>query len=170
LGKTVGAIKGMANKLGLKKLCNPTQFKKGSNPHNKGIKQATSEKCYETTFKKGNVPPNSRSEGVMYERISSSESAIYYKPEGSKRVVRYAYYVWQQAYGELPKNHVIRHKDKDFRNCNLDNLYLMSRAELLKANLNREKSGASLTKTNIVKRFNANAGKGKLKTVINMQL
>lgn len=41
-------------------------------------------------------------------------------------------YVWEQAYGPIPKNMVIHHKDFNRGNWNLNNLELLTRAEHLK--------------------------------------
>lgn len=168
LDKSVFAIKAMANKLGLKKSHNPSQFKKGRKPHNKGIKQATSEKVYKTTFKKGNVPPTTKMEGSLYERANNSECAIYYKPYGAKKVVRYANFIWEEAHGKIPKGYIVSYKDKDWRNCSLDNLCIMSRAELLRSNANRKKAAESTKITNIVKNFNENSGNSNGKRLINI--
>ena len=38
-------------------------------------------------------------------------------------------YVWEQANGEVPEGYVVAFRDGNRRNCSLDNLYLLSRAD-----------------------------------------
>lgn len=43
-------------------------------------------------------------------------------------------HVWEQAHGPIPAGHAIAFKDGDKTNCALDNLELVSRAEMMKRN------------------------------------
>ena len=45
--------------------------------------------------------------------------------------------IWEEKNGELPKGMIIYHIDGDKHNDNIDNLMALTRAELLKQNLDR---------------------------------
>ena len=49
-------------------------------------------------------------------------------------IMRKALLVWEEANGPVPKGHAIVHVDGDWRNCDLDNLACVSRAELARLN------------------------------------
>ena len=112
-----------------------------------------------TSFKKGNIPPN-------------------YKPVGSERVTRDGYtevkikdpnkwelkhrHIYKKHYGEIPSGYNVIFADKNISNFDIDNLILVSKAEMLM--LNREKlifEDKELTKTgvNIVKLINKTKNK-----------
>ena len=128
---------------------NTGQFKKYKEPWNKGLKGYIG--ANKTSFKKGNIPPN-------------------YKPVGSERVTRDGYtevkikdpnkwelkhrHIYKKHYGEIPSGYNVIFADKNISNFDIDNLILVSKAEMLM--LNREKlifEDKELTKTgvNIVK-------------------
>ena len=48
--------------------------------------------------------------------------------------------IWEKHNGKMPPKHIIRHKDGNKLNCDIDNLVLMSLAENLKLNWNHKKS------------------------------
>lgn len=116
-------------------LCNgrDTRIKPGSIPHNKGKPGNRGWKS--TQFKKGNIPHT-------------------YRPVGSERVNRDGYLevktadprtwkpkhllVWEKTYGPIPKGCAVIFADGDRKNIRLNNLLLVSRAEL--AMLNKFKS------------------------------
>lgn len=128
-------------------------FKKGRTPHNKGQKGICAKGCEKTWFKKGNRPKN-------------------YKPIGSERLTKDGYVmvkiadpnkwrlksiiVWEKAHErKVPKNHVIVFADGNTQNFDLDNLLLVTRAELALLNKYKyiKKGSAEITKTalNLVK-------------------
>ena len=136
---------------------NTGQFKKYKEPWNKGLKGYMG--ANKTSFKKGNIPPN-------------------YKPVGSERVTRDGYtevkikdpnkwelkhrYIYKKHYGEIPSGYNVIFADKNISNFDIDNLILVSKAEMLM--LNREKlifEDKELTKTgvNIVKLINKTKNK-----------
>lgn len=129
------------------------QFQKGEIPHNKGQKGIYAKGCEKTWFKKGNRPKN-------------------YKPVGSERLTKDGYVmvkiadpnkwrlksiiVWEKAHEKkVPKNHVIVFADGNTQNFELDNLLLVTRAELALLNKYKyiKKGSAEITKTalNLVK-------------------
>ena len=136
---------------------NTGQFKKYKEPWNKGFKGYMG--ANKTSFKKGNIPPN-------------------YKPVGSERVTRDGYtevkikdpnkwelkhrHIYKKHYGEIPSGYNVIFADKNISNFDIDNLILVSKAEMLM--LNREKlifEDKELTKTgvNIVKLINKTKNK-----------
>lgn len=52
----------------------------------------------------------------------------------TRKRMSYARYVLEQNGVEIPKNHVVYHKDGDYKNNELSNLEVISRGELLKRN------------------------------------
>ncbi|KOY84265.1 hypothetical protein AD998_21925, partial [bacterium 336/3] len=109
-------VKNIAYDLGLRKVdYQPTTFKKGNIPKNKGLKQVdymtpeAIEKTKATRFKKGNEPHNTNYNG--HERISK-DGYVEVRITKGKYVLKHRL-VWQQANGPIPKNHIIVFKDGD---------------------------------------------------------
>ena len=46
-------------------------------------------------------------------------------------------YIWEKAFGPIPKGHCVQFKDGDTTNCILDNLYLISRAKQVRRNFDK---------------------------------
>jgi hypothetical protein len=108
-----------------------TCFVKGHIPSNKGKKGI--HLSPKTEFKKGNMPPT-------------------YRPVGSERIDKAGYHwvktadpktwrmkhvlLWEQTLGVVPKGHVIIFADKNKNNITIENLILVSRAELARMNQN----------------------------------
>jgi len=116
-----------------------SEFCRGHIPFNKGTKGLT--KANKTSFKKGQMPHNFMgyykicSDGIYI--LATKGQYSYYRNGKQIRVGRYeklARKKWRDEFGEIPKGMIVFHKDKDIYNDNLDNLELISRAELLKRN------------------------------------
>ena len=124
----------------------PTKFKKGHVPYNKGKKGVGG--YPPTQFKKGNKPWD-------------------YKPLGTERVNGYGYIdikiadpnkwrakhilIWEANNGPVPKGYAVIFGDGDRRNFDLSNLLLVSRKELAVLNCKGLiQNSAELTKTGIV--------------------
>lgn len=126
------------------------RFKKGSVPFNKGKKGVGG--WEPTQFKKGHKPLN-------------------YKPVGSERIDRDGYLLikvsdhgpwhhrwkhkhkvlWEEANGPVPKGHALIFSDGNKQNINLDNLLLVTRAQLCRLNQNNLiQSDPELTKTGVI--------------------
>lgn len=111
------------------------QFKKGHIPPNKGKKQKeymskeAIERTKATRFQKGSIPPNAVPVG--YERIDR-DGYVYIKVEGKKKLVLKHRYVWEQHNGSIPKGYNIQFKDGNKHNCDIDNLYMISRGEQMR--------------------------------------
>lgn len=123
-------IKGV---MGRNKLTTGTSghFKKGSIPWNRGLKGYMG--ANKTSFQKGTIPPN-------------------YKPVGTERIVKDGYIevkiedpnkwelkhrlIYKEHHGEIPKGHNVIFADRDKRNFDIDNLILVSKAQMLVLNRN----------------------------------
>lgn len=130
------------------------RFKPGCTPPTKGRKwseympEKSQENSRKTQFKKGNVPPNLKPAGT--ERISVDG---YYevKVPGKKKWMQKARLVWERHHGEIPRNHIIIHKNGDSLDDRIENLELLSRRELLQLNRDKMmKKGAETNETAIL--------------------
>lgn len=117
-----------------------SQFKKGQPSHNKGKVG----KPNKTSFKAGSIPTNALQNGAITVRHKQGEKPYKYYRVGASKWVLLHRYVWEQANGHIPQQHVLRFADGDTMNCALDNLKLITLAEHIKLNQNREKSSESL--------------------------
>lgn len=150
---SLSAIYYQANKLGVKKTKEfiaetsrmhssrpdhggrKTRFKKGQTPPNKGKKQTefmsqeAIERTKATRFKKGNIPPNHKPIG--YERINR-DGYIEVKVRDEKYTRNFELkhrYIWEKHFGPIPESHNVQFKDGNRQNCNIENLYIISRAD-----------------------------------------
>ena len=146
------------------------QFVKGQISWNKGKKwnefmsKEGQHNSRKTCFKKGNNPANmdpvgtekwkcSHSkrddEGFLYVKIQDKHGRFNWKQK--HRVI------WEQAYGEIPKGYKVIFKDGNRHNIMLDNLALVSNAEMLILNQNNlifEEKELTDTGINIAKVIN----------------
>lgn len=102
---------------------------KGGAPWNKGIKNSTG--FSKTRWGKGNIPHTARPVG--YERINR-DGHIEIKVEGHRQMVYKHRWVWEQKNGPIPKGHVVSFKNGIRTDCSIDNLILLTRAELARLN------------------------------------
>ena len=122
-------------------------FKKGLTPWNKGMK-GLQIGGKETQFKKGNRPHNWQPVGT--ERINAEGYIDIKIAEPSKWKSKH-YIIWEESKGKVPKGYVLIFGDGNRQNVQLDNLILVSRAQL--ALLNKHgliKNDAGLTKTGVL--------------------
>lgn len=107
-------------------------FKKGMRPWNKGIKKPY-KGGEETQFKKGNLPHNTKFDGFI--RIQPDKSGRCYKyiRISLGKWMPLHRYVWLNINGD-PGNNIIRFKDGDTMNCNIENLTMISRGENARLN------------------------------------
>lgn len=113
---------------------NGGKFKKGDTPINKGVKMTADKynKCKATMFKKGNKPHNTNNIG--HKRVSK-DGYICVKTQDSGIKSNYELlhrHVWEKHNGAIPEGYNVQFKDGNRKNCNIDNLYLISRAEQLR--------------------------------------
>lgn len=83
----------------------------------------------DTRFK--GEPPKTKKE-IGAESITTSGQIAVKIKEGMWRYKNR--FVWEQHYGEIPKGYVVHMKDGDKANCDIDNLFLIKRKELLLMN------------------------------------
>lgn len=110
-------------------------FRKGNKPWNADTKGLTG--ANKNSFQKGNIPATIKPLGS--ERIGKDDYILtkVLDRNGKKRS-RYKpkhVHIWEQEYGPVPKGFVVAFKDSDKRNFNLENLILISRAEMLFLNI-----------------------------------
>lgn len=106
------------------------RFKKGHEPWNKDMKGL---QCggVETQFKKGNRPLNTVDVGTEGMR----EDGYLYVKIAEPNVWKLKHHiVWEEVNGPIPDGYVILFGDKDRLNFDIDNLILISRAELITLN------------------------------------
>lgn len=144
--RSVASVQNKAAKLGLRysgpKKC---LFNSRQVPHNKGKKLPPEwlEKCRKSHFKRGQLPKNTKHDGAI--TIRHGQNPYIRLAQGKwKQLARHN---WEQANGPIPPGHVVKYLDGNTLNCELDNLTIVSRAEHLAANRNREKARASIKNT-----------------------
>lgn len=124
----------------------PTQFKKGHTPHNKGKK---GEGGWEPTqFKKGNIPVNYRPIGS--ERVTKDGYVEIKVADPNKWRLKHQV-IWEEANGPIPKGYAVIFGDGNPQNLDPNNLILVSRQQLLI--LNRKKliqKDVDLTRTGVI--------------------
>ena len=115
------------------------RFPKGCKPWNYGTKGQGLTGANSGSFKKGNAPPNRRP--LWSERVCPRDGFILMKvPEPDPYTgfpTRYKHkhvYIWEQKHGPVPKGMVVVFIDGDKTHCKIENLMLISRAELLNLN------------------------------------
>ena len=114
------------------------QFKKGHVPFNKGKKwehymsEEGQRKASETFF--GGKPHNTPPPGYEVLRAAHRGKRYWWiKPADGRRMMPKHRWLWEQAYGSIPKGYNVQFKDGDTTNCVLDNLYLITRDKQMKA-------------------------------------
>ena len=107
-------------------------FKKGSTPWNKGLKGYMG--ANKTSFKKGTIPPNQVPIGT--ESITKGGYIKVKVGEPNKWKLKQRY-IYEQHYGEIPNNYNVIFADKNIRNFDINNLVLVSKAEMLILNNNK---------------------------------
>lgn len=112
------------------------RFQKGHIPANKGQKmpEHVYVKAKPTMFKKGHKSHNALEVGTEVKRFSKGYYYWLIKLPGVKKLQYKHRHVWQQHYGPIPKGYNIQFKDRNTLNCNIENLYMISRQEQCKQN------------------------------------
>lgn len=115
-------------------------FKKGAAPFNKGLgirkwmTPAGIRNSRKTQFKKGNKPHNTLFDHAIVKRKDKTGITYLYIRVSLAMWMPLQRYIWEQTNGPIPEGHNIVFKDRNSFNCNLDNLELLSNAELLNRN------------------------------------
>ena len=127
----------------------PTQFKKGHAPWNKDLKGQGG--WEPTQFKTGHRPANWMPIGT--ERINADGYVDIKIQDGQQRKNWRGKHIliWEEHNGPLPKGHAVIFGDGNRRNFEVDNLLLVSRAQLARMNQRGLiQDNAELTKTGII--------------------
>lgn len=123
----------------------PTQFRKGCTPWNKGIKGTGG--WEPTQFVQGHKPWNYKPVGT--ERTNTDGYVEIKIADPNKWKGKHILF-WEEAHGPIPKGHVVIFADGNQQNVTLDNLLLVSRRELVIMNKRGLiANSAELTKTGI---------------------
>ncbi len=126
-------------------------FPKGHEPANKGKKGISYPGMEVTQFKKGHKPHNwvpigserVTKDGYIQVKIQEGKFQKNWK---CKHIL-----IWEEAHGPVPEGHAIIFGDGNKRNFDLDNLLLVSRAQLVRMNQNKLiQDDTELTKTGIL--------------------
>jgi hypothetical protein len=154
LGIPLTSVYHKANKLGLKKseqylnspfsgrlrpgtnLGGNTKFEKGNIPFNKGKKMnpETYEKCQRTMFKKGLKPHNTKEVGKIVKRIDNTGIPYLYIKISDSNWHLLHRVIWQLHNGKIPENMKITFIDGNSLNCQINNLQMVSYADLMRKN------------------------------------
>ena len=118
------------------------QFKKGHTPHNKGRKGVSHPGTERTQFKPGQMPRNHRPVGS--ERVN--KDGYRERKIADPKTWRAVHVLnWEAVHGPVPKGHTVVFKDGNKAHAAVENLMLVSRAELAVMNRRRLGTGAGET-------------------------
>lgn len=115
------------------------RFTPGMTPANKGRRQSEYMSAEGiaasslTRFKAGHRPHNQREVGT---ECVHSDGYVYLRIESG--CVPKHRHVWEQAHGPVPDGHVVAFRDGNRQNCSLDNLQLISRADIARRRCDSE--------------------------------
>lgn len=119
-------------------------YKKGSEPFHKGKKMidVLSPESYQKfnnrggKFQKGQDPVNRKPIGSLFQRSTDNVTYIKVSQSGKHNNdwVIYSRYLYEKNIGKIPKGFVVRFKDDDNTNFNLENLYLFPKSSLPEEN------------------------------------
>lgn len=118
------------------------RYPKGHRPWNTGLKGAATG-GYATQFKKGQMPHNHVAIGTV---VAATEGYFKIKVAEPNKWEWLHRKLWQEAHGPIAKGMALIFKDRNWRNCVLDNLELITRQQLLARN-GRERYGKELLRT-----------------------
>lgn len=147
LNKTEAAIQNQKSKHGIYTGAR-NYYQKGTVPWNKGKKGYMGPN--KTSFKKGQVPPNRVPIGTERTTV---DGYVEVKIQDGKLNDNWQYknvLIWEQHHGPVPDGHCVIFGDGDRSNFDIDNLILVSRAQLVRLNqLDLIKDDADLTRVGV---------------------
>lgn len=116
----------------LKKVGAKTRFANGNKTWNKGKTGYMG--ANSGSFKKGNVSHNTKPLGSTRRDKDKAIQVKVYEGNGNSNYVRLSHLVWEQHNGKIPKGMVVAFKDRNVDNTSIENLELVTRAEMMKRN------------------------------------
>ncbi|HUF02831.1 MAG TPA: HNH endonuclease signature motif containing protein [Aridibacter sp.] len=150
LNSTVSRVYSKANSLGLKKSkaffdagyggrlspnnCSRgkgTRFKPGHKSWNKGKSFTAGGRAPETQFKDGHLPHNHVPVGT---EVTDPDGYLKVKIAERNRWKYKHRLVWEEKKGKIPKGHALVFRNGDKTDCSIENLELLTRAELMRRN------------------------------------
>ena len=118
------------------------RFLKGFTPWNKGKNYQMPKNP--TKFKKGLIPWNHRPVGSVR---WCNDGYLQIKIAETRKWMSLHRYIWQEVNGPIPKGYYIRFKlGANRMNFGIDDLIMVSKAENIKLNHNRQKAGETISK------------------------
>lgn len=127
-------------------------YEKGQEPWNRGVKGYMGANV--TSFKKGQIPPNKKR--LWSERINRDGFIEISVPERNPHTgfpTRYRHkhvWLWEVANGPVPKGSVVCFVDGNKQNCEVVNLMLLTRGELLALNTHSYKDAPAELKPSLL--------------------
>lgn len=147
LNRTLSSVKNRLHILNLKldtetkKLrCDIGKFKAGKSPKNKGKKREefmskeSIEKCIKSQFKKGNEPHNTKKAGLITQRADKTGRIYQYIKIENSNWQLLQRVIYEKYYGAIHKNYIVKFKDGNTMNCEIENLQLISKKENMQQN------------------------------------
>lgn len=112
------------------------RFKKGHEPHNKGVPMSPDvyERVKPTMFKKGIKPHNTKPVGTINWRMDKDGRNYAYIKIKDKDWRLMHRVVWEQHHGPIPPKHVVRFKDGNTMNWDISNLEMISQVNNMECN------------------------------------
>lgn len=146
MGRSESVIQSVRRQYGIANKENLGRFKKGLRPWNfrtKGLVVSTPG-MRRSQFKRGHLPCNTKHDGAITVRLDHPKDRNG-RPYKWIRVavgkwVHLHRWKWEQKHGPVPRGCVVSFKDGDTMNTNMGNLVLLSMADNLARNMNREKA------------------------------
>ncbi len=100
-------------------------------------------------FKKGHKPKHTVEVGTITEMKTTAGLKKFIKTKNGWEL--YHRVVWTMINGPIPKNHLIKFRDNNPLNCAIENLYLITKSELVRLNTNPKKISESLKRFHRIK-------------------
>ena len=113
-----------------------SRFSKGHAPINKGVRMSEELKARikHTFFQKGHIPHNTKDDGSISTRMDKRGIPYMYYRVNMSDWIPYHHKIWQDHHGKIPKKMNIIFKNRDTLDCRIENLEMVSNAELMKLN------------------------------------
>lgn len=141
LGKNINQIKNFRHRNNIK--TGVKGFKKGSIPWNKGKHYNAGGRSIDTRFRAGRKKENERKMFEVFERPEHGKKALFIKLPDNRQY-SYARFLFEQKTGlKLSAHQIVVLKDKG-KDLSEDNLEVITRADNVKRNSNREKGSKSM--------------------------